>query len=104
MIKQTIGDQHVTEVEQNNATVMDEPAKNRDFFRDNNAIIKKENNKPYATTQIKSRNSLVNIFYVGVKKEDFYNKGFIFNVYSLVAKNLNPFTLERKTSDQNKQF
>ena len=104
MIKQTIGDQHVTEVEQNNATVMDEPAKSRDFFRDNNAIIKKENNKPYATTQIKSRNFLVNISYVGVKKEDFYNKGFIFNVYCLVAKNLNPFTLERKTSDQNKQF
>ena len=94
MIKQTIGDQHMTEVEQNNATVMDESAKNRDFFRDNNVIIKKDNNKPYATTQIKSRNFLVNIYYVGVKKEDFYNKSFIFNVYFLVAKNLNPFTLE----------
>ena len=83
---------------------MDESAKNRDFFRDNNVIIKKDNNKPYAKTQIKSRNFLVNISYVGVKKEDFYNKSFIFNVYFLVAKNLNPFTLEKKTSDENKQF
>ena len=54
LIKQTIGDQYLIEVEKNNATVMDESAKNRNFFQDNNTIIKKENNKPYTTTRIKS--------------------------------------------------
>ena len=86
----------MTEVKKNNTTIIDESAKNQDFFQDNNAIKKKENVKPYTTTQIKSRNFLSNISYVGVNKEDFYNKGFIFYVYSLVVKNINPFSLERK--------
>ena len=61
---------------------MDESAIYRDFFRDNKAIIKKQNNKPYTTRQIKSRIFLSNISYVGVNK-DFYNKGFIFSVFTL---------------------
>ena len=100
--KQTIGNQHMTEVEKSSATVMDKSAKTLDFFWDN-AIIKKENNKQYTTIRIKSRNFLLNISYVGINKKDFYKKGFIFDVYSLVVKNLNPFSLERKTSNQNKQ-
>ena len=76
----------MTEVEKSNATVMDKSAKTLDFFWDNNAIIKKENNKQYTTTRIKSRNFLLNISYVGINKEDFYKKGFIFDVYSLVVK------------------
>ena len=103
LIKQTIGDQHLTETEKNNTTIMEESAKNRNFFQNKNAILKKENNKPYTTTRIKSKKFLSNISYVGVNKEDFYKKGFIFDVYSLVVKNLNLFSLERKTGDQNKQ-
>ena len=34
--------------------------------------------------------------------EDFYNVNFVFDVYSLITKNLNPFSLDRKLSDQNK--
>ena len=76
---------------------MDESAKSQDFFQDNNAIGKK-----YTTTQIKSRNVLSNIAYVGINKEDYYNKNFIFNVYLLLTKNLNPFSLDRKLADKTK--
>ena len=41
-------------------------AKSQNFFQDNNPLGKK-----YTTTQIKSRNFLSNIAYVGMKKEDF---------------------------------
>ena len=86
LIKQTIGDQHLTEIEKNNTKIMEESAKNRNFFQNKNTILKKENNKPYTTTRIKSKKFLSNISYVGVNKEDFYNKGFIFDVYPLVVK------------------
>ena len=48
---------------------VDESAKSQDFFQDNNAIKIK-----FTTTRIKSRNFLSNIAYVGIKKEDYYNK------------------------------
>ena len=67
---------------------MDESAKSQDFFQGNNAIKVK-----YTTTRIKSRNFLSNIAYIGINKEDYYNKNFIFDVYLLIAKNLNPFSL-----------
>ena len=54
---------------------MDELAKSQDFFQDNNAIRKK-----YTTTRIKSRNFLSNIAYLGINKEDYYNKNFIFDI------------------------
>ena len=76
---------------------MDESAKSQDFFQDNNAIGKK-----YTTTCIKSRNLLSNINYVGINKEDYYNKNFIFVVYLLPTKNLNPFSLNRKLADKTK--
>ena len=34
-------------------------------------------------------------------KEDFFNKNFIFDVYVLITKNINPFFLERKIHEQN---
>ena len=74
---------------------MDESVKSQDFFQDNNAIGKK-----YTTTQIKSRNFLSNIAYVGINKENYYNKNFIFDVYLLLTKNLNPFWLDRKLVDK----
>ena len=54
------------------------------------------------TTRIKSRNFLFNITYVGINKEDDYNKNFIFDVYLLLTKNLNPFSLDRKLADKTK--
>ena len=80
--------------------VMDGSAKSLDFFHDNNNSNKPE--QKYTTTRIKSWNFLSNISYVGINKEDFYKENFIFNVYLLVTKNLNPFPLNRKLNNQNK--
>ena len=74
LIKQTIGNHHLREIEKNKVTAMDESSRNQDFFQDNN-YQKRENIKPYTTTRIKSRNFLSNISYVRANKEDFYNKG-----------------------------
>ena len=77
-----------------------ESAKSSDFFQNNHAI--KKCSKAYTTTIIKSRNFLSNISYVDINKEDFYNKNFIFDIYELLVKNLNPFSLDRKLNDMNK--
>ena len=73
--------------------VMDESAESPDFFHDN--INSNKPDRKYTTTRIKSRNFLSNISYVGINKEDFYTKNFIFHVYLLVTKNLNPFSLDK---------
>ena len=78
--------------------MIDEQAKSQDFFQSNKDKIERE----YTTTLIKSRNFLSNIVYVGINREDFYNKNFIFDVYLLITKNLNLFPLDRKLSDKNK--
>ena len=70
---------------------MEESAKSQDFFQDNNTIEVK-----YTTTRIKSRFFLANIPYVGINKEDYCNKNFVFDVSLLLTKNLNPFSLDRK--------
>ena len=77
--------------------MIDGSAKSPDFFQNN-----KSSERKYTTTRIKSRNFLSNISYVGINKEDFYNENFIFDVYLLVTKNLNPFSLDRKLNDKNK--
>ena len=42
------------------------------------------------------------IAYAGINKEDYYNKNFIFDVYLLITKILNPFSLDRKLADKTK--
>ena len=56
----------------------------------------------YSPTRIKCRNFLSNISYIGISKNDFYNESFILDVYVLIVKNLNPFSLSRKFSDKTK--
>ena len=56
----------------------------------------------YSPTRIKSRNFLSNISYTGINKSDFYNESFILDVYVLLVKNLNPFSLQQKVSDKMK--
>ena len=56
----------------------------------------------YSTTRIKSRNFLSNISYTGINRNDFYNENFIVDVYVLLVKNLNPFSMSRKLTDKNK--
>ena len=79
---------------------MDKTAKNRDYFQDNKSSVEKHERK-YTATRIKSMHFLLNI-YVGINKEDFYNKSFIFDVYLLITKIVNPFLLDIKLNDQNK--
>ena len=75
--------------EKKNTQVMDESTKSKDFLQDNNTTLEKR----YTTTRIKSRNFLFNIAYVRINKEDLCNENSIFDVYLLVTKNLNPFSL-----------
>ena len=79
-------------------TMIDESAKSQDFFQ--NDKDKKE--RRYTTTRIKLRDFLSNIAYVGINREDFYSENFIFDVYLLITKNLNPFSLDRKLTDKSK--
>ena len=100
LVKATLCDkqniQEQTDGNENEQT-MEDPVKSQDFFQDNKIIGKK-----YGTTRIKSRNSLSNIAYVGINKEDYYNRNFVFDVYLLLTKNLNPFSLDRKLGYKNK--
>ena len=73
-----------------------------DFFLNNNASQSKKSmhqKKPCSTTRIKSRKFLRNIFYKGVKKEDLFHKSFVFDVYVLTTKNIDPFSPERNIFD-----
>ena len=40
--------------------------------------------------------------YVSINKEDFYNRNFVFDIKTLLTKNLNPFLLDTKLNDQKK--
>ena len=57
----------------------------------------------YSPTRVKSRNFLSNISYTGISKVDFHNESFILDIYILLVKNLNPFSLQRKISGKFKQ-
>ena len=98
LVKMTLTETMKNQADENvNLQVVNEPSKSQDFFQDNNPVRKR-----YTTTHIKSRNFLSNIAYVEIRKEDFYNENFIFDVYLVVTKNLNPFSLDRKLADKNK--
>ena len=80
--------------------------KNQDFYPTESFISKRQKVRylatriKYSPTRVKSRNFLSNIGYTSVNKCDFYNENFIFDVYILLVKNLNPFSLQRKISDK----
>ena len=98
LVKVTLSEkQALAEQTDNNVEMIDESAKSQDFFQDN-----KLSERKYTTTRIKSRNFLSNIAYVGINKEDFYNENFVFDVYLLVTKNLNSFSLGRRLGDKSK--
>ena len=63
-----------------NIQVLDESVKSQDFFQDNNAMGKK-----CTVTCNKSRNFLSNTTYVGINKEEYYKKNFVFDVYLLLT-------------------
>ena len=76
--------------------------KSQDFFQDNNSVSKKKKLKPYTTTRLKSRNFLSNISYSSVSNADIIDRNFCFDVYVLLTKGINPFSLERKLNNQAK--
>ena len=89
--------QELTEQTYNNLEMRGESAESQDFFQNN-----KPSERKYTTTRIKSRSFLSNIAYVGINNDDFYNENFIFDIYLLVTKNLNPFSFDRNLGDKNK--
>ena len=68
-------------------------------------IINSSKKKKNTTTRIKSNiasNILSNIVYTGVNDNDIVDKNFCFDKYVLITNSINPFSLERKISDQSK--
>ena len=51
------------------------------------------------SSRIKTRNFLSKISYSGIESEDFADNNFTFDTISLLTKNINPFSLERKIVD-----
>ena len=75
-----------------------QPEKSQDFSPANkivnrHKIIYTATRIKYSPTRIKSKNFSSNISYTGISKNDFYNENFILDVYVLIVKNLNPFSL-----------
>ena len=56
--------------------------------------------KPYNTISTKTRNFLTNILYDRVTEEDFFNQSFVFDIYTELTKNLNPFSIEHKMQNK----
>ena len=76
LVKVTLSEkQALTDQTNNNLQIIGESVKGHNFFQDNDLPGKK-----CTTTSIKSRNFLYNIAYVGIKREDFYNKKFILSI------------------------
>ena len=80
--------------------------KGQDFYPTEKSIAKRQKVRylaariKYSPTRVKSRNFSSNIGYTSINKSDFYNENFILDVYILLVKNLNPFSLQRKSSDK----
>ena len=66
------------------------------FFFNNDASQPKKTKyetkkiKPHNMTRIKSQNFLSNISYNGVKEEDLFDRSFVFDIYVLTTKSINP--------------
>ena len=93
-----------TKNDSNNETT--EAEKSHDFFPSEKSIAKRKRVRytatriKYSPTRQKSRNFLSNISYNSISKADFYNENFILDVFILLVKNLNPFSLQRKISEK----
>ena len=87
-----------TEMEQENSS-----AKSQDLFQ-NNKVVNHQKKKKMKCTMTRIKSPISNIAYIGINKEDYYNKNFIFDVYLLLTKNLNPFSLNRKLADKHEMI
>ena len=82
--------------EDRNFSFLEEPNEKQESVMSKNL---KRRIKPYTSSRIKTRNFLSNISYAGVKSEDFADNNFTFDTITLLTKNINPFSLERKIVD-----
>ena len=98
LVKVTVKREKETEQNDDTQNITDESAKRQGYFQNN----EDKTERKYTTTRIKSRNFLLYIPYDQIKREDNYNENLIFDKYLLIAKNLNPFLLDRKLSNKNK--
>ena len=95
LIKQALSQDNQEQVEKMTTPEnCNKSAKSPDFFQHNNAIKMKFSIKLYRTTIIKSTKFLSNFLCVCINNEDFYNQNFVFDIYGLINKNLNPFRWE----------
>ena len=106
---QPLPENYLSEEEDSQAEVQSKSEKKQDFYPSEKSISKRQEVRylatriKYSPTRVKSRNFLSSIRYNSVNKSDFYNENFILDVYILLVKNLNPFSLQRKISDQFKR-
>ena len=86
--------------------VVEQPENSPDIYPSEKAIAKRQKVRylatriKYSPTRVKTKNILSNIGYTSVSKCDFYKENFIFDVFILLVKNLNPFSLQRKICDK----
>ena len=88
-----------TEMEQENSS-----AKSQDLFQNNKVVNHQKKKKKMKCTMTRIKSPISNIGYIGINKEDYYNKNSIFDVYLLLTKNLNPFSLDRKLADKHEMI
>ena len=92
--------------EEQNMENIEEQEKSQGISPPADSIIKRHRTKytatrtKYSPSRIKSKNFLSNISYTGINKGNFCNENFILDVFILLVKNLNPFSLQRKTPDK----
>ena len=88
----------MTDQNNNNIQLTVESAKSQDFFQDNNQLGKKDTQERELNLEAFFRilHMLIEIRKISTR---FF---FFFDVYLLVTKNLNPFSLDRKLADKKK--
>ena len=100
--------QPINEIIKNGMIEMEQiPERDHDFFylddaNQNKSTMAKHLKRritPYTSTRVKVRNFLSNIAYSGVKSDNFFDNNFVFDIITLLTKNINPFLLERKIID-----
>ena len=96
-------DKEITVVQPKETTKVEKRQDSSDKIINRHRIRYTETRIKYSPTRIKSRNFLSNISYTGINKNDFYDKNFILDVFVLLVKNLNPFSLQRNILDKLKQ-
>ena len=98
-MKTALDEKQQAEQSDDTTKMIDESVKIQYFFQSNEDKI----DRKYTSTRIRPRNFLSNIAYFGINREDFYNENFIFDVYLLITKNLNLFSLDRKLANKKKR-